>query len=44
VRESIDRHLGGDKPSLHDLAQDICGSVAGAKSLSTRRLTGYGRD
>jgi hypothetical protein len=45
VRDLIDQHLGGKKrPSLHDLAKDLCGSVRGAKDLSTRPLTGYGRD
>jgi predicted transcriptional regulator len=44
VRDLIDRHLGGTKPSLHDQAKDLCGSVAGARDMSTRRLKGYGRD
>lgn len=44
VRELIDRHLGHTTPSLHEQAQDLCGSVAGAKNASTRDLTGYGRD
>jgi plasmid stability protein len=44
VRELIDRHLGRQKPSLHDRAEDLCGSIAGAKDLSCRRLEGYGRD
>jgi hypothetical protein len=30
--------------SLHDLAKDFCGSVSGPSDLSTRPLTGYGRD
>ena len=44
VRELIDRHLGRQKPSLHDRAKDLCGSIAGAEDLSSRRLEGYGRD
>jgi hypothetical protein len=44
VRDMIDRHLGGKKPSLHDRCRDLCGSIAGAKDTSTRTLKGYGRD
>lgn len=44
VRDLIDRHLGSRKPSLREQASDLCGSIAGAKDLSTRRLKGYGRD
>jgi hypothetical protein len=45
VRELIDEHLGNRKrPSLYDLTKDLCGSVRGPKDLSTRPLTGYGRD
>ena len=44
VRELIDRHLGETALSLHDRAQDLCGSVAGSRDLSTRPLTGFGRD
>jgi hypothetical protein len=45
VRELIDEHLGGKKrPSLYEQARDICGSVRGSEDLSTRPLTGYGRD
>jgi hypothetical protein len=44
VRDLIDRHLGSKKPSLHDRAKDLCGSVAGATDTSTRKLKGYGRD
>ena len=44
VRDLIDRHLGRRKRSLHDQAKDLCGSINGAKDLSTRRLKGYGRD
>lgn len=45
VRELIDEHLGNKKrPSLYDRTKDLCGSVRGPKDLSTRPLTGYGRD
>jgi len=44
VRDLIDRHLGGDGPSLHDQARDLCGSFSGNKDTSTRKITGYGRD
>ena len=45
VRDLIDQHLGSKKrPSLYDLTKDLCGSVRGSKDLSTRPLTGYGRD
>jgi hypothetical protein len=45
VRELIDEHLGNKKhPSLHDLARDVCGSISGPRDMSTRKLTGYGRD
>jgi len=45
VRELIDRHLGADeRSSLHDRARDLCGSVDASRDLSTRKLTGYGRD
>ncbi len=44
VRDLIDRHLGRRRPSLHDQAKDLCGSVSGARDASTRRFTGYGRD
>lgn len=44
LRELIDRHLGKPRPSLHDRAADLCGTVAGAKDTSTRSLKGYGRD
>ena len=45
VRELIDQHLGGKtRASLHEQAQDLCGSVAGPRDLSTRKLKGYGRD
>ena len=44
VRDLIDRHLTGGKRSLHDQAKDLCGSIGGAKNLSTRSLKGYGRD
>ena len=45
VRDLIDEHLGSkQRLSLHDRAKDQCGSVRGSKKLSTRALTGYGRD
>ena len=45
VRDLIDQHLAQKKrPSLYDLTKDLCGSVRGPKDLSTRPLTGYGRD
>jgi hypothetical protein len=45
VRDLIERHLGPKKrPSLHDRARDLCGSVSGSKDASVRSLTGYGRD
>jgi hypothetical protein len=45
VRDLIDQHLGKkSRPSLHDLAKDLCGSVSGPPDMSTRKLKGYGRD
>ena len=45
VRDLIDEHLAKkQRPSLYDLTKDLCGSVRGPKDLSTRPLTGYGRD
>jgi hypothetical protein len=44
VRELIDRHLGDGDASLHDRAQDLCGTLPGSRDLSTRGLKGYGRD
>ena len=45
VRDLIDAHLAQKKrPSLYERAKDLCGSVRGPKDLSTRPLTGYGRD
>lgn len=44
VRDLIERHLAGPQPSLHERAQDLCGSVEGRRNLSTRALTGYGRN
>lgn len=44
VRELIDRHLAGRRPSLHEQAKDLCGSIAGTPDASTRNLAGYGRD
>jgi hypothetical protein len=40
VRDLIDRHLG-KKPSLHDRAKDLCGTVFAARDTSTRRLKGF---
>ncbi len=45
VRELIDEHLAQKKRlSLHERAKDLCGSLRGPSNLSTRPLTGYGRD
>jgi hypothetical protein len=45
LRELIEQHLApGSRPSLHDQAQDLCGSISAVPDTSTRRLTGYGRD
>ena len=46
VRDLIDEHLAkkNRRPSLHDLAKDYCGSLSGPANMSTRKLTGYGRD
>lgn len=45
VRELIDERLTSKKRlSLYERAKDLCGSVRGSKDLSTRPLTGYGRD
>ena len=45
VRDLIDEHLPKKKrPSLHDLAKEFCGSLSGPRDMSTRKLTGYGRD
>jgi predicted DNA-binding protein len=48
VRDLIDEHLDKKNPkerlSLYERAKDLCGSVRGSKDLSTRPLTGYGRD
>lgn len=45
VRDLIDEHLTQKKrPSLYERAKDLCGSVRGSKDLSSRPLTGYGRD
>jgi plasmid stability protein len=44
VRELIDRHLVEERPSLHEQAKDLCGTVDGGRNTSTRRLDGYGRD
>jgi hypothetical protein len=45
VRDLIEQHLAPRKrPSLYERAKDLCGSARGPKDLSTRPLTGYGRD
>jgi hypothetical protein len=45
LRDLIERHLSpGGRPSLHEQARDVCGSVAAAADASTRPLKGYGRD
>ena len=45
VRDLIDEHLTPKKhPSLLERAKDLCGSVRGSRDLSTRPLSGYGRD
>jgi hypothetical protein len=45
VRDLIDQHLAQKKrPSLYDRARQFCGSVSGPSNMSTRKLTGYGRD
>ncbi len=45
MRNLIEQQLGREgRRSLHDQAKDLCGSVRGSKDLSTRPLTGYGRD
>jgi len=45
MRDLIDEHLAPKKRlSLYERAKDLCGSVRGSKDLSTRPLTGYGRD
>jgi plasmid stability protein len=45
VRELIDEHLASKKrPSLHDLAGNVCGSISGPRDMSTRKPTAYGRD
>ena len=45
VRDLIEQHLAPkNRPSLYERAKDLCGAVRGPKDLSTRPLTGYGRD
>jgi len=45
VRDLIEQYLGRKRrPSLHDQAKDLCGSVSLSTNASTRRLKGYGRD
>ena len=43
VRELIEQHRNG-AGSLHDRMKDLCGIFKGSRDLSTRKLTGYGRD
>jgi len=45
MRDLIERFLGPKgRPSLHEQAKDLCGTFAGPKDLSVRKLKGYGRD
>jgi hypothetical protein len=44
LRDLIDRLDDAGRPSLHEQARDVCGAVKGRRDLSTRRLSGYGRD
>jgi len=45
VRDLIQQHLAPKKSlSLYERAKDLCGSLHGPIDLSTRPLTGYGRD
>ena len=45
VRDLIEQHLEpGQRQSLHDRANDLCGSVSASKDTSVRRLKGYGRN
>lgn len=46
IRNLIEQHLGEKRKrlSLHDRARDLCGAISGPRDLSTRKLTGYGRD
>ena len=45
VRELIDKNLVPKKRlSLHDRAKEFCGCVSGPPDMSSRKLTGYGRD
>jgi hypothetical protein len=45
IRDLIERHLAPRRrQSLYERAKDLCGSVRAPKDLSTRPLTGYGRD
>ncbi len=45
IRDLIERYLSGKRrPSLHDQAKDLCGSVSLSKNASARQLGGYGRD
>ena len=44
LRDLIDQLAVAERPSLHEQAQDLCGAVKGPRDLSTRPLSGYGRD
>ncbi len=44
VRELIEQQLHEKGRSLHEQAKDLCGCFSGPGNLSTRKLTGYGRD
>jgi hypothetical protein len=45
VRDLIQQHLAPKKRlSLYERAKDLCGSLRGPRNLSTRPLTGYGRN
>jgi hypothetical protein len=45
MRDLIEEHLTPrQSSSLLERAKDLCGSVRGSKDLSTRPLSGYGRD
>ena len=48
VREAVESKLaanGHPRPSLYDLAKDLCGSVKGPRDLSNKKkhLVGYGK-
>ena len=43
IRELVGQQTQGGQESLADALADLCGSLKGAKDLSTRSLKGYGR-